>query len=303
MPGDLGQRPFRPANAARSGYDTFFGDRRNNAATITMIRQTRILIAGLSKTGTTALFYKILDSFPGQTLPLFEPDAPPQDDNTVTRNVVAKILLGPPSRLASFAHFERKIGIIRDPRDTLVSRLLYRMANHGLYLNDRSRIMEMHRLLQKKEESSESVSILDIVRLNERLSGGKESVAELIHQEWTRLIKIQKLVQDNRDFHSIKYEQLVLGDFAELENHLQFPLTGKGEVAEDLRRVVRTKSSGDWVNWFCEEDVNTFKPIYREFLDRNSYLLSWDLPEQRAVEPRFGSEFFLQSVERRLKHQ
>ncbi len=86
----------------------------------------KLVIAGLGKSSTTALFYKLLEIFENPPLTLFEPGEYLAEPGN--RHVLAKVLIDPPGKVnfTSFAGFDRKIHIVRDPRDNLISRLLYR---------------------------------------------------------------------------------------------------------------------------------------------------------------------------------
>src|SRR5690606_15023024 len=85
----------------------------------------KIVIAGQGKSGTAALFHKIRAAVPDSTRLLFEPRAyePEPDDG----HVLAKVLIDPPGYVdfSTFEPFDKKILIVRDPRDNLISRLLY----------------------------------------------------------------------------------------------------------------------------------------------------------------------------------
>ena len=99
----------------------------------------RILIQGLAKSGTSALLYKIANSLPrGETEVLFEL---PRCPGCSATNVVAKVLLDgylwsldathrhtvEPTTvdIDSYAGFDKRILIVRDPRDRLISQALY----------------------------------------------------------------------------------------------------------------------------------------------------------------------------------
>ncbi len=99
----------------------------------------RVAILGLAKTGTTALYSKFLEAMPESTDSYFEPG-----NRLVwkyrfrrflemmkvrqSRSVVAKFILfnrHNNRHIAPFGHFDHRILIVRDPRDRLVSALLY----------------------------------------------------------------------------------------------------------------------------------------------------------------------------------
>ena len=98
----------------------------------------KIVIAGLPKSGTTALFYKIKNSLPRNAKGLFEPFKYIPNPEDEKFDLVAKILFWP-NRLEadydSWGCFDKKIMIIRDPRDRYISEFLY-IVRHSKYYMD-----------------------------------------------------------------------------------------------------------------------------------------------------------------------
>src|SRR5690348_3976598 len=90
----------------------------------------RTVVFGLGKTGTTALFFKLKQAMPADTRALFEPRSF-SADLAPARDVLAKVLLGYNRDVdtSAFLSFDRKVFLVRDPRDTLVSRVLYDIYN------------------------------------------------------------------------------------------------------------------------------------------------------------------------------
>lgn len=90
----------------------------------------KIVVMGLGRTGTTALFFTLKQAMAADTYCLFEPRsfvAPPGH----TPHVLAKVLIGHNRDvdISGFQDFDKKLFLIRDPRDTLVSRVLYDSYN------------------------------------------------------------------------------------------------------------------------------------------------------------------------------
>ncbi len=91
-----------------------------------------IVIVGLPKSGTTGLFYKIRNSLVGSVRAHFECHAAPDLNVGQDDHVLAKVLYRSDAGfLSSFEKFAKKIAIVRDPRDRLVSSVLYSKASAG----------------------------------------------------------------------------------------------------------------------------------------------------------------------------
>jgi hypothetical protein len=132
----------------------------------------KIVIFGLAKSGTTAVFYKIKNSLPPDTVCLFEPQS--FDPGAVRkkgiksllsrrreRDVLAKVLPFRPHCSADvdgFSHFERPILIVRDPRDRLISRLLYGVYNSDFCQYD-DKVKAFLEVLEQKETDPSSVPL------------------------------------------------------------------------------------------------------------------------------------------------
>ena len=124
----------------------------------------KVLIVGLPKSGTTALYTKVKDVLPQETLSLYEPrrfDAAAAQH----KDVLAKILIGQVGDFdyRSFRDFERRILIVRDPRDHLVSRLLYRACADPLFRADDAMVSGFVETLRQKERDPRSLSLLQVL--------------------------------------------------------------------------------------------------------------------------------------------
>ena len=130
----------------------------------------RILVVGVGKSGTTALLYAIKAAMPEHVRLLFEPHGPTliQDEH-----MLAKVLLNPADDLGeSFYHsFDRTILIVRDPRDLVISKALYRVYNVPAVAKDQARLARYLDLLRSKEQDPRSVSLCSINRLFRELIG------------------------------------------------------------------------------------------------------------------------------------
>jgi hypothetical protein len=124
----------------------------------------KILIAGLAKTGTTGLLYLIANSLGRSRKLLFEPKVCPPEAKADGGDIVAKVLLGRQLDAGSFAHFDKKITIFRDPRDRMVSSILYSQY-HANYLADEKSVSLVRECLERKEADPASVSIREILEL------------------------------------------------------------------------------------------------------------------------------------------
>jgi len=81
-----------------------------------------------------------------------------------------------------------------------------------------------------------------------------------------------------------------------IESYLGFRLPSRVQVSPFVMRVERTRSSGDWRNWFTPADVDFFRPLLREAFAVFGYEDVWDLSPSAAVDPKHGSEYIARLI-------
>ena len=276
----------------------------------------KIVIAGLGKSGTTGLFFKIKNSIKKEAICFFEPDQyiPPVEKHNET--ILAKILIDNPERkdFESFREFDKKIFIIRDPRDRLISNILYEPWNS--FYGDDKKVTRFLKLLELKEAKPRRVSVLDLLKL----------VAKLKEHNFIRNPKIGKALAKRAEVHSwlsnlygrnftegasfprhhpgyftVTYEDFINGDMGALENYLGFKLSGNSKVNDDLTRVIRQKASGNWKDWFLPADIKFFKRRFDEVLKSYGYETRWEISRNPSLSPQFSSHYVKNLVEKRRK--
>lgn len=256
----------------------------------------KILIAGLPKTGTTALLYLIANSIGKEPLLLFEPKVCPVGLESKNGDVLAKVLIRPGLSANSFAHFERKITIFRDPRDLIVSGLLYSQY-HASYLNDDGRVRIMRECLERKESSPSSVPIREILEVIGKVTGNPDRAVKHRENMGKMLARFDDYVATIVDGFLYQYEDFVSGKYGSLERYLGIPMSGTAEVPDKLKRVARTKGYGDWRNWFTPEDVQDYRPMLASWLEKYGYdAQDWTLNAKPSIAPEHCSRYFMRLV-------
>jgi hypothetical protein len=263
----------------------------------------KVVIFGLAKSGTTALFYKLKNSLPPDTTCLFEPlffdSRAVKASEVFSRllrkrepHVLAKVLPFRPNNPAdveSFSHFDRQILIVRDPRDRIISRLLYGVYDSN-FRRDDDKVGVFLELLRRKEAEPRSVTLRTLLATFAKLNG--ESFSFDTWADHHRQHSIRKPL----DFHDaraglflFKYEDMIDGRFDGLEEYLGMPLKGEASVAASLGRVARTKSYGNWRDWLTEEDSEYLRPLLRPFLERYYGEADWELNPSPSIPAEYCS--------------
>ena len=254
----------------------------------------KTLIVGIARSGTSALYFKLKQALPESTWCLYEPPHFDPSDPGGSANVLAKIVIGRPGAFdyTSFREFDKKIMIVRDPRDNVVSRVLYGPCATETFRNDEAKIAAFADALLRKEAEPSSTSMLEIIALFSRLTG----------QDWAmRLSSLYDLALDfhrtNGGFLVHTYEDFIAGRYAAIEDYLDIALpSGEADVTAQYAHVIRIKAANDWRNWFTAEDVAFFRPHLAPFMRAYGYPDDWTLATEPHIRPAHGSQFVRRST-------
>jgi len=219
---------------------------------------------------------------PAGTRALFEPK---RYRPTRAPNVLAKILAQRGVDWASFRGFDKKIAIIRDPRDQLVSFVLYAIYNHSRPLTS-TEADHLLRLLSQKESDNRSVPLWCISEAIEGITGIDHRA--LLRE---RHALCCRALADDPQFFRVWYKDFVAGETEALAAYLGFAMPSRVDVPTSLRRVERTRGAGDWRNWFTPEDVAYFRPDLDGVMRTLGIPDDWSLSDTAVVAPEHGSQY------------
>jgi hypothetical protein len=254
-----------------------------------------ILIVGLAKTGTSALYTSLKQAMSGVSV--LEIGNPRQIEYLAGRTDVDRVskLLVPryPQLRPYLGTFTHMVRIARDPRDVVVSWLLFRPFLHDNWHNA-AYVDEFVQLLRKKEADPPSVSLADfrdVFNRHEIPWVGPKSC-----REWF-VIEDQFLI-DHPLALSLRYEDYLRGSMPVAEAFLQMPLTSDVDLGSYNSYNQRSKSSGSWRHWFTKDDVEEFAPALDRYLERHGYDRSWSLADDPAIDSATASEHVVKNVEK-----
>jgi hypothetical protein len=281
---------------------------------------SKIAIFGQFKSGTTACFLKIRDSLNIQPRELFEePEYIPETKDKL-KPVLAKVII-PPNPfvyasdnylkypieyfiekaelgLKSFENFDKKILLIRDPRDWLVSGMLFLpQENKEIYRDDEAtgKILE---LIRKKELSPKSVTLLEIFDkiLPSTDQTVEETITKIIFEKHNYIFSFEKGLNN---YFRWNYEDMIDNKNKAVERYLGFKLIKDAIPDERFAHVPRTRSYGNWRDWFTPKDVVFFKPLMSEFINRYKYNQEWKLNSSPQINPEHASKYIKRTIQRK----
>ena len=184
-----------------------------------------------------------------------------------------------------FSRFDKTIVLLRDPRDRLVSTLLF-----GLHNTDSKLLGERIAALEHKERDPTCVSLLDLA--TELFPGmDRNSIVNHLAREHSTFETFRERCGDNFVF---RYESVLSGDFDPLSQYLGVSLGDcEPTLPEKHRYGVRRKSSGDWKNWLLEEDIQQLRPVFDSYLKSYGYGENWETSANPIIRSQDASEFVL----------
>jgi hypothetical protein len=263
-----------------------------------------VLILGAAKSGTTALFYAVrtaMEQRVGQPIEgLFERRSPATIkaylDGSADPAKLSKALLGPTLRgnPKVIERFDRKVVIYRDPRDNIVSRLLF-MPAKLFRPSEHDKTAKLIDLIRRKEADPTSISVTAIITEMATLAGRDD----LLDNMRNNAVLPAKVKREHGDrWHMMPYDRLIAQDFAALGDYVGFPIGGDYAVGAQHGYVARGKGSGEWRNWFLPEDL----PFFAGAVGDDYRLLGFDPDEMPdaapSIDPKTGSAYLAQQFER-----
>lgn len=264
----------------------------------------RVLIYGLAKSGTTILAARVqasLEEYCGRKVSnSFEPKKIWLVDGEVeyvkgekrqrsVEDEVVKTLFDsgvPADEVLKYQdHFDKKIFIARDPRDRYISQVFYRW--HAGHNPDESKFRRTLDLAILKESRPDSVPFVFLANQNPSAFPG---LRQKLSESYEPVIEFLKGL--SKDWHVLRYEDFVDGRVDGLEKYLGFPIKRDVGVSNAHKRVVRSKSHGNWRRWFTADDVGYLKPAFHRYLEFAGYdAQDWTLDPVAYLPKGEGSEY------------
>ena len=255
----------------------------------------KVIVLGLAKSGTTGLWSVLVKSYPRRYLQFFEGQYLPSRYNKYfgqtnseqnPRDVVSKQIIGPDFNFTDLASFDKIIWMVRDPRDRLISYLLYRHYDYR-YASDEF-VREQLDLLRLKERDPDALAMID---LEARLLLPRPTLeSAFFWNDHQKSNFMSTLIEEERAF-IFKYEDFVNQEYSGLENFLGIKMSGNAKVPKQFQRVIRSKTHSFWNHWFTQKDVDNYMGLFQPFLEQYGYKDEWALAEEKKIDPEHCSRY------------
>jgi len=250
----------------------------------------KVLIVGLAKSGTSILTYRVADGMKDHKL-FFEPkgskgltDVFIHQKITSSPRIITKVLYQSKEQnnLAKIEKlYNKKIWIVRDPRDHLISTFFYRWRHEGQY--DKKDFENCLNLVKQKENNPSKIPFMKL------LEAAKYNLDVFTKQYYSVSKIINKL---GKDWLVLHYEDFIDNKVDDLNTFLGFNVNTKASVDPKITRVERSKAYGNWRRWFTEDDVKLLKPLFDDKLVLLNYdEKDWNLEKTTSLPKSEGSSY------------
>jgi len=199
--------------------------------------------------------------------------------------------------------YDRMIWVARDPRDVAISEMLYRW--HKGHRGQKKQYQAYLDLVQKKEQDPASVPFYEICRYIGQ-NNWPITIEEVLDREKFRYQRMHDFVKNlGREWFVFRYEDMIDQNFGALNKYLGFEIKDDAEIplTTQKSKVARKKAYGDWRQWFTEEDVELYKPVYLPYMDIvGCDSNDWALNTEAVIAPEFSSLYVKGLIRKNTKN-
>jgi len=259
-----------------------------------------IIVVGRQKTGTTGVYSLIksaLAPMADEYLFSFEPKKSGPLEQALRAcpglNVMTKIMY---KNMANFPleMFGRRVMTVRDPRDALISTLLFKpLLKNVVTTVEMPQHERFLQALREKEANPQGVNVKDLMQLGN----------EVGYRKWRpradELLDMMAFARSN-DFFLVHYEDFVDHKVEPLAEYLSLPLNPQqSSTPAWLSHISRSKGHGAWRDWLTPEDVEFYRPLFKEAMDTMGYADDWELNPNPSIDPATSSRYVADAIEKR----
>lgn len=251
-----------------------------------------ILILGLAKTGSTGLYNSVkaaLSARGHDYYCLFEPTRADQLHNlhryAPELPVLTKVMIArEPSLELRYDLFDKRVTLLRDPRDMIVSFLLFRPFIRADLPWER--VAPFVEAIRDKERDPRSRSVHALHMLADELGLASYRLERVVEfMEW------QEALIDRNDVFVVRYTDFIAGHLDDLGAYLQVAVDAGVDASPWHDHILRSAETGDWRDWFTDEDVTVYRPHVTRYMKRFDYDDEWELRQRPAIEQATASAY------------
>jgi hypothetical protein len=263
-----------------------------------------IVILGLAKTGSTGLYNNAkaaLAQSDHDYYCLFEPTRPnlihsirryAPDMPVLTKVMIAR----EPDLRLPYEHFSKRVTLLRDPRDMIVSFLLFRpFIRADVPWNQ---VEPFVAAVRRKEHDPTAHSVQSLHALADELGLASYRLERVVEYMGS-----QESLIDQHNVFTIRYEDFILGPLEGLNDYLGFDVDNRTNTSPWLDHILRAAGSGDWQHWFTPDDVRFYRPHVAAYMKRFDYEDDWQLAPDPQIDAATASQYIEGKYRKRFSQQ
>jgi hypothetical protein len=235
----------------------------------------KLAIVAPAKSGSTAVYNSCRAALSRDGMlcrSIFEPQLPRPilrlRNYDYSRPFVTKVMMSRMLVTMSDFHlgwFDKRILLVRDLKDLMVSELLFRPMVDPLSL-DEAALSEFVRLIQEKELNPASISI---IRLHERAN--QLGVSFINWDLYRQILNAMIELRSKYEFSVIHFEDYSSGDYSGLRQIIGREVESTDLSSSWVSHIQRRGKHGDWRNWFTPEDLEFSQEFFKEYNNAFNY--------------------------------
>jgi hypothetical protein len=263
-----------------------------------------IVILGLAKTGSTGLYNNAkvaLSQSQHDYYFLFEPTRPDQLRNirryAPRMPILTKVMIArEPDLELPYEHFTKRVTLVRDPRDMIVSFLLFRPFIRADVPWEK--VEPFVAAITAKEADPASRSVQSLHALADELGLASYRLERVVEY-----MERQEALIDRHHMFTVRYEDFIVGQLDGLNDYLGVVVESGTTTSPWLDHILRAAGTGDWRHWLTAEDVNFYRPYVAPYMKRFDYDDDWRLAEEPVIDPSTASQYIAGKYRKRFAQQ
>ena len=266
-----------------------------------------VLVLGRAKTGTTFIAKSIEATCPATPLrfvmePKAEQEIQKAGDASTSATIIMKVLYDDwckqgdmLDRLASDAiapHFKTRIAILRDPRDEVISRFMYRPFSWLLSGHTKVKNIDQWARVLEQREKDEAMTFFDVYDEYTSIFSGKNDPAYEIKAVAQLCLAYASHLEKHRQAYEIlRYEDAVENNFSAIEKKLGWPVSKTSDLGK-FGHTKRSSTSKNWMKWFHESDLEKIRSLMEPACSALGYD-NWTIDDavDRRIDPKHHSDY------------
>jgi len=190
--------------------------------------------------------------------------------------------------------FDKRILLVRDVKDLMVSELLFRPMIDPLSFDEQA-LADFVKMIEAKERDPGSISVLQLHEQADELG-----ISSLNWDIYRAILKRLIELRFKYDFSVVHFEDYAAGDYSGLRQVLGRKVGPTDLSTSWVSHIQRKGKHGEWRNWFTAEDIEFTESFFKEYNEAFDYepVGAHELNDS-GIDPEFGSQYVVRKSQTR----